>query len=61
MTEAPQVQPISPTLSLWTFNSSEEKEQYRQFRYWCGWFGYDEDDKPEKVEGYMWVMRRNAQ
>lgn len=44
-------------LARWTFTSDDRATQDREFNYWLGWFGYDEADRPEQVQGNVWLVR----
>lgn len=44
----------------WTFSSADRAVQEREFIYWMGWFGFEADDKPDRVEGKVWYIRRRA-
>lgn len=42
----------------WTFSSADRAVQKREFSYWMGWFGFEEDDRPDRVEGKVWYIRK---
>lgn len=56
----PKVEFIEPDLARWTFESADRATQEAEFTYWRGYFGFEEVDRPHRMDGRIWLVRRRG-